>query len=128
MRHSDLCDLHVCHLLEPLLRRVCDGESLRECVRFAQADADAWDPSVWHQVPAALWEDKYLCLELLSWLPALYGCLPDRLRSDPDVMATLMAANPKYYPSALLLHHLPAEVQLQHPELVQRILEVNGAN
>ena len=65
-----------------------------------------------------------MLVELLSWLPSLYGCLPNRLKSDPDVVAGLLAANPKKYLGwGKLLGRIPVEVQLQHPDLVLRVLK-----
>ena len=102
---------------------VCNRETLRDCVRFAKATEECWNPTRWRQIPPALWEDTELCLELLSWLPSLYGCLPHRRKSDPDVVAALLASNPvEYYSWATLLGLIPVEVQLQHPALVLRVL------
>ena len=130
MRHPLLCDLKSCGqtttlpLLAALIRRVSDRESLLECVRYAQMDENAWDPDAWGRFPRALWEDKALCLELLPMLPPLYGCLPRRLQSDPDVVAALLAAEPKHYLGwHYLLCFVPDEIQLQFPDLVLRILK-----
>ena len=130
VRHPDIDDLSFSQeflsrsLFEALLRRVSDRESLRECVRYAKAVNNCWDPNLWHQIPQALWEDKELCGELLSWHPSLYGCLPNRRKSDPDVLAALLVANPENYPGwATLLGLIPFEVQLQNPDLVLRVLK-----
>lgn len=54
-----------------------------------------WNPILWRQIPQALWEDKELCLELLPWIPSLYGCLPDFLRSDHEVIEAILPAKPE---------------------------------
>ena len=99
VRHPLLCDLRHCShsnsLLEALLCRVSDRESLRECVRYAQTCDRVWGPNRWSQIPNDLWEDEELCLELLAMMPPLYGCLPARLQSDPDVLAALLVVDPK---------------------------------
>ena len=130
LRHPKIDDMGDCgrstsrHLFEALLRRVCDRESLRECVWYAKAVERCWDPNRWRQIPKALWDDKEQCLELLSWIPSLYGCLSNRLKSDPDVVAALMAANPKKYRWwGKLLELIPFEVQLQNPALVLRVVQ-----
>ena len=68
-------------LFDSLLGRVCNRQSLRECVRYAKAKEMFSNPNLWRQIPQALWEDKELCLELLPWMPSLYGCLADLLRA-----------------------------------------------
>ena len=113
-------------LFQELLRRFCYRETLRESARYA---AKVWnerrDPNLWRQIPRALWEeDTELCLELLSWLPLLYGFLPNRLKSDPDVLAALLTNIPKNDDGfATLLGLLPVELQLQHPDLLLRFLK-----
>lgn len=133
-RHPLLCDLKFCYeprpLLEALFLRVSDRETLRECVRYAQTDKNAWQPQAWGRIPQALWNDKALCLELLAMLPPLYCCLPDHLQSDPDVVEALVVATPDYYCDwEALLFLVPAELQLQFPDLVLRILwECRGSD
>ena len=127
-RHPLVCDLQFClqrsHLCRALLRRVSDRESLRECVRFAQADLNMWNPIYWEEIPQELWDDNALCLDLLAMLPILYGCLPDHLLYDADVVAALLAAKPEYHGDwAGLFFKIPIEIKLQRPDLVLRILK-----
>ena len=83
-------------MCQALFGRVSDRESLREFVRFAQAEEHMCTSRKWRSIPRALWDDKALCLELLAMLPILYGCLPNHLQSDADVVAALMTAKPEH--------------------------------
>ena len=53
----------------------------------------------------------------------MYEFLSVGLQSDQDILAAFLAANPEHFGGwANLLGLIPVEVQLQHPELVCRIL------
>lgn len=76
------------------------------------------------QTLRALWDVKALCLELLTMMHALYGCLPDHLESDADVVAAFLATKPKYYCNWMaFLSLVPFEIHLQFPDLMLRILK-----
>ena len=128
-RHPCICDLHSSRIdsfsqFRKLLKRASDRESLRDCVRYAQMEHTAWDPEVWRRIPEALWQDKEMCLELVSWFPLVYGILSIGLQSDQDIIAVFLAANPEHYCGwSSLLGLIARDVQLQHPEVVVRILK-----
>ena len=81
-------------------------------------DTDFWSP-----IPRALWEDKELDMELLSWIPTLYQCLPTRLQSDPDILMVMRTSKPTWFSLwSRVVEIIPVDVQLEHPELVAHLL------
>ena len=125
MLHPLCYDVHSLEFFKALLCRVSDSESLREFVPYAEKTSlDDLDSFVWHRIPWELWKDKELCLALMAMHPAVYHFLSYRLGYDPDVVAALVAADPKHYCRwSRLLVITPYNVQLRHPELVLPIIK-----
>ena len=115
-------------LFESLLHRARNRQSLRECVQYATTKEVFCDPNLWRQVPQVPWKDKELCLELLPWIPSLYACLPHNLRTDRDVAAAILFAKPEIHIGfSWLVREIPFETQVEHPDLVLRVLIFYGS-
>lgn len=114
-------------LFESLLHRARNRQSLRvRPVRYDQGGLLRSQPV--RQVPRALWKDKELCLELLPWIPSLYACLPHNLRTDRDVAAAILFAKPEIHIGfSWLVREIPFETQVEHPDLVLRVLIFYGS-